>query len=221
LHAAGVNRVDGVLLSHGDSLHIGAADLLMRDFVPRRLIHNSMPDRSTVHRRLRQVLLNRRINVINLNAGESFTIGSAVSGKVLFPPRGFSAAMADDQALVLQLSGASAKILFMSDSGYATEKWLLASAADLRSEILIKGQHYSGNSGSDAFLNAVQSRLIIATSRDFPEHERISDEWVERVRSRGIKVFRQDETGAVQVDLSQRNWEARAYVTGEIFRSAN
>jgi competence protein ComEC len=221
LHAAGVNRVDGVLLSHGDSLHVGAADLLMRDFVPRRLIDNSTPDRSTVHRRLRELFSNRRINVTNLSAGENFTIGWAVAGKVLFPPSGFSATTADDQALVVQLSVKSAKILFMSDSGYATEKWLLTSGADLRSEILIKGQHHSGNSGSDAFLNSVQPRLIIATSRDFPEHERIPDEWSERVRTRGIRLFRQDKTGAVQLEFGQRDWEARAYVTGEIFRNAN
>jgi len=182
LHAAGVNRVDGVLLSHGDSLHTGAADLLMRDFVPRRFFDNATADRSTIHRRLREVFSNWRVNVMSLSAGENFTIGSAILGKVLFPPSGFSAVE-------------SAKILFLSDSGYATEKWLLASDADLRSEILIKGQHHSGN---DAFLNSVQPRLIIATSRDFPEHERIPDEWAERVRARGIKLFRQDETGAVQ-----------------------
>jgi len=50
-------------------------------------------------------------------------MGSAILGKVLFPPSGFSATTADDQALVVQLSVESAKILFMSDGGYATEKW--------------------------------------------------------------------------------------------------
>lgn len=184
LHAAGVNRLEGLLLSHGDSLHIGAAHLLVRDFDPRCLIDNSTPDRSTIHRRLRDLFSNRRINVTRLSAGENFTSGSALSGRVLFPPSGFSATTADDQALFVQLSVESAKILFTSDSGFAAEKWLLASGADLRSDILIKGQHHSGNSGSDAFLNSVQPRLIIATSREFPEHERTPDEWAERVRAR-------------------------------------
>ena len=221
LHATGVNRIEGVLLSHGDSLHIGAADLLMRDLVPRHLFDNATPDRSAVHHRLRELFLNHQVKVTNLRAGKNFTIGSAVAGKVLFPPSGLSTTTADDQALVVQLSVETAKILFMSDSGYPTEKWLLASAADLRSDILIKGQHYSGNSGSDAFLNSVRPRLIIATSRDFPEHERIPDEWDERVRARGIKLFRQDETGAVQLEFGRRGWEARSYVTDEIFRSTN
>src|SRR5204862_1555463 len=32
LHAAGVNRLDGLLLTHGDSLHIGGATALLHDF---------------------------------------------------------------------------------------------------------------------------------------------------------------------------------------------
>jgi beta-lactamase superfamily II metal-dependent hydrolase len=109
----------------------------------------------------------------------------------------------------------------MSDSGYATEEALLTSGADLRSDILIKGQHHSGKSACDAFLDAVRPKVIIATSRDFPEYERVSDEWAERVRARGIKLFRQDETGAVELRFLPENWEARAYITGDIFRSPN
>ena len=108
----------------------------------------------------------------------------------------------------------------MSDSGFETENALRASGIDLHSEILIKGQHHSGKSGSDAFLDAVRPRLIIATSRDFPEYERVTDEWAASVRARGIKLFRQDETGAVELLFGDREWEARAYITGEIFRSS-
>jgi competence protein ComEC len=109
----------------------------------------------------------------------------------------------------------------MFDSGYATEKSLLQSRIDLRSDILVKGQHHSGSSGSDIFLDAVRPQLIVATSRDFPQQERIPDEWAERVRARGIKLFRQDETGAVELEFGERDWRARAYLTGEIFRSTN
>jgi competence protein ComEC len=91
----------------------------------------------------------------------------------------------------------------------------------LRSDILIKGQHHSGESGSEAFLEAVRPRLIIATSRDFPEYERISDEWVEHVRAHGIELFRQDETGAVTMRFRRDGWEAQSYLTGEIFRSSS
>ena len=100
-------------------------------------------------------------------------------------------------------------------------KWLLGSRADLRSDVLIKGQHHSGSSGSSAFLDAVWPKLIVATSRDFPQQERISDDWADRARARGIKLFRQDESGAVELEFGADHWEARSYLTGEVFRSDN
>ena len=97
----------------------------------------------------------------------------------------------------------------------------IGSRRDLRSDILVKGQHHSDKSGSEDFLGAVQPRLIVATSRDFPHQERIPDEWAWRVQASGIKLFRQDETGAVELEFAESDWQARAYLTGEIFRSAN
>jgi competence protein ComEC len=119
------------------------------------------------------------------------------------------------------LVGPASSILFMSDAGAKTEEALLAHHSNVRSDIIIKGQHHSGASGSGAFLDAVQPRLIIASSRDFPDHERISDAWAEELQRRGIKLFRQDQTGAVTLRFSHDGWEAQSYVTGETFLSAN
>ena len=191
---------------------------MLRDFVPTVLIDNPAADRSTIHHRLREIVPTHRLNLLSLKAGENFPISSEVSGRILFPPADFRASRVDDQAFVVQLTVGTEKILFMSDCGDSTEKWLLGSRVDLRSDVLIKGQHYSGSSGSDNFLDAVQPRLIVATSRDFPQQERIRDEWAERVRARGIKLFRQDETGAIELRFAPDEWEARAYLTGESFR---
>src|SRR6058998_9333 len=195
LHAAGVNRLDGLLLTHGDALHIGGATELLHDFPGVRLIDNPAPDRSAVHQRLQRLFQQREIKPNNLVAGDSFRLSGEVTGHVLFPPRVVSASIADDQTYVVQLFiPPSTSILFMSDSGLETERALLAYGLDLHSDIVVKGQHHSGQSGTDAFLDAVRPRLIIASSRDFPDYERISDEWAERVRTRRIKLFRQDET---------------------------
>jgi competence protein ComEC len=109
----------------------------------------------------------------------------------------------------------------MSDNGEETERALLSNGSNLQSDILVKGQHSSGSSGSTPFLDAVRPRLIIATSREFPDHERISEQWAEQLRARGIKLFRQDETGAVELNFSNQEWSARAYLTGEVFRSVS
>jgi hypothetical protein len=65
----------------------------------------------------------------------------------------------------------------------------------------------------------VQPQAIVATSRDFPENERIKSEWVEHVNARRIKLFRQDETGAVRIRVFRERWEAKTYVKSETFSS--
>src|SRR5256714_1214693 len=147
LHASGVNAIDGLLLTHGDSQHIGATESLLADFVPRALIDNPAADRSSIHRRLREALPSRRINFRRLRAGESFRIDESVTAKILFPPADFVASKADDQAFVIQIETGGAKVLLMSDGGYAPETALLGSGVNLRSEGLIKGQHHSVQSG--------------------------------------------------------------------------
>jgi beta-lactamase superfamily II metal-dependent hydrolase len=118
LHWAGVNRLSGLLLTHGDSLHIGGAAELLQDLQYNRLIDNPVPDRSTVHQRLQQLFQQHGIQLRGLAAGDSFQLSSKVTAQVLFPPRLFSASMSDDQAYVVHLLVApSTAILFMSDSG--------------------------------------------------------------------------------------------------------
>jgi hypothetical protein len=57
----------------------------------------------------------------------------------------------------------------------------------------------------------------VATPRDFAQQERISDEWVEQLRARNIKLFRQDETGAVELEFGERKWQARAISRARFF----
>jgi competence protein ComEC len=222
LRSRGVNRLDGLILTHGDAGHLGGASGVVADFKPRQIVDTSAADRSALHRKFLQLLSATGRAPRFCRAGDELTLSRDVLARVLFPPADFKADRADDQALVVQLvvSG-KPQVLLMSDGGENTERILLQNYPDLRCDILIKGQHHTGISGTPAFLDRVQPQAIVATSRDFPESERLKPEWLEEVRSHGIKLFRQDETGALQIRLFSDRWEATAHVTGETFRSAS
>jgi competence protein ComEC len=217
LHSRGIDRLDGLVLSHGDSLHIGGALPLLEEFRPRRVIDNPAPDRSTTHRAIIARLPRREL----ARAGDSFTVSRHVSARVLYPPPGLRAKAADDQALVIQLQiDDKFRVLLVSDSGVGTEQALLAQPGNLRSEILIKGQHHGGDSGSPAFLEAVRPQIIVASSVDFPMRERVPDDWARMVRERGVQLFRQDRTGAVRLRFFRREWRATGFLDQETFRSS-
>jgi competence protein ComEC len=222
LRSRGINRLDGLLLTHGDATHIGGADAVLGAFQPRQLVDSPAPDRSIVHRRLIAQCGARSISRTLVEAGDEIRLSSDVTARVLFPPPDSRARMADDQALVVQLLlPGNTRVLLMSDSGQVTEKGLLARQADLRSDLVIKGQHHSGVSASPEFLDAVQPQAIIATARESAENQRIKEDWAEMVAGRGIKLLRQDQTGAVRVRFFGDHWEATSFLDGETFRSAS
>jgi ComEC/Rec2-related protein len=222
LRSRGVNRLDGLLLTHGDATHIGGAGAVMGALRPRELVDSPSPDRSIVHRKLIAQCADRSIPRKLVVAGDEFPISPGISARVLFPPPESLVRIADDQALVVQLIlPGNARVLLMSDSGEATERALVAQQADLRSDLIIKGQHHSGVSGSPNFLEIVQPQAIIATARESAENQRIKEDWAEMVRARGIKLIRQDRTGAVSVRFFHDHWEATSFLEGEIFRSTS
>ena len=219
LHSRGIDRLDGLLLSHGDSLHIGGASGVLDEFRPRRVLDNGAPDRSSIH----GALFKNRPPPERVKRGDLFTCSPRVCARILYPVAGLKAKAADDQTLVVQLVIDNRwRVLLVSDSGLKTEEALLALPNEkLRSDILIKGQHYSGLSGSSAFLDAVQPQLIVATSRDFPARERIRDDWARFVRERGIELLRQDQSGAVKLEFFRDHWQAAAFLDHETFRSSS
>ncbi len=222
LRSRGVNRLDGLVLTHGDAAHIGAASAIVHAFWPRQILDNAAPDRSSSHRAIISELAREKIPRQLLFAPNEWKIGRDVVAHVLFPPSGFQAEKADDQALVIQLLIAQRwRVLLTSDTGLAAENFLREQAVDLHSHILIKGQHASGDSGSAEFLDAVQPQLIIASSTPFPESESLKNDWAREVAARGIKLVRQDETGAVTVRFYGDRWEAVSFLRPEILRSAN
>jgi ComEC/Rec2-related protein len=220
LRARGVDRLDGLILTHGDAAHIGAARSVILDFRPGEVIDPAAADRSGLHRKFLDWLhAEKRLPRLSY-AGDQIRIAPGVDARVLFPPAGFRGDRADDQAVVLQLVvDGRTRALLMSDSGEETEKAVLRDHPDLRSAIVIKGQHHSGVSGSPPFLDGVRPEVIVATSRDFPDSERLKPEWIADLERRGIGLLRQDLAGAVQVRLLDDRWEATSYVTGEVLRS--
>jgi competence protein ComEC len=219
LHSRGVNRLEGMLLTHGDAHHIGAAREIMADFAPREIYDNPLDVRSSAKRRFLDAL--GKSEPRPLFRGDSLLLGRDVHAEILYPPPNIKIRSADDAPLIAQLViNEQIHVLFESDAGATAEAALLGSGDDLKSEILIKGQHHSGDSGTPEFLDAVNPRLIIATSRESPVAEQITEEWSSDIARRGIQLFRQDRTGAVEIQFRNESWTARAYLDGESFRSS-
>jgi ComEC/Rec2-related protein len=219
LRTRGVNRLDGLLLTHGDVKHIGGALSAIDDFHPRQIVDSVLHDKSSTRGELHLALANRGIGKALFQRGDLIRMSGRATMRVLYPPAGIQRSVADDKALVVQLECAGSRVLFMSDSGFATEQWLLENETDLRSDVVIKGQHARDLSGTLDFLGRVQPQAVVCSGLGYGETAEKLDGWESDVAARGIAVFRQDRCGAVRVEIRADGIQMRTWVGDQTFRS--
>ncbi len=216
LHMRGVGQIEGLVLTHGDAQHLGAAPQVIADFLPREFYLNPLDVRSSSFRRLHETVAEKPRALIR---GDQLMFGPDVAVQILYPPPDLSVKAADDAPLIARIEIADrTSLLLESDAGADAEAALVAAGDGLESDILIKGQNHRGGSGTRAFLDAVKPQLVIATSRESPLNEQITEQFVQDLAERGIKLFRQDQTGAVEIEFAENGWRARSFITNEIVR---
>lgn len=218
LRKNGIERLDGLVASHGDADHIGAARQLLKDFRPAQIVQSQLPSTSQSFKALAEFRRARDVSVLQPAAGARIELGADAALEILFPPAGFpDQGPGDDECLVVMTHWRGFRILNTSDSGFRTETWLLENVepAALRADVLVKSQHSADHSGLPKFLRAVAPKAVIATNHHFPENEKISEAWRQLLEDRlGIALFDQAESGAVTMRIRDGRLELRGFVDG-------
>jgi competence protein ComEC len=203
LRTRGVNRIDGLLLTHGDSAHVGGANFLLEGFAPRWVGDTFALDRSPTRRALHLDLAKGEQGRRFFKRGDIVPLSRGVQFQVLYPPADWPRALADDKAMVLRLDAAGRRVLFVSDIGFSVEQWFLRNEGDLRADILVKGWPERDHSGTADFISAIRPQAIICAAPKFGTGSDAFDAWAEPMRKRGIQVFNQADCGAVRVRIER------------------
>jgi beta-lactamase superfamily II metal-dependent hydrolase len=199
LKAYGIQSLDTLVLSHGDSEHIGGALSVCETFKPTRVVDSPLTDRSKIRFNIQEWLNACSLPVLKVVAGTTLKHTEKLRCEVLHPPKSLKATLADDKTLVTRWQTKDWSILYTADAGLPTELWLLEHCHDaLKSDLWIRGTHAREMTGSDEFVRAVSPRLVVIAGAPMSPHRTANQEWAKRWRSEGIEVWLQEETGAVE-----------------------
>lgn len=205
--------VDSLVASHPDGAHLGGLVPAFQQFQPRQVLLPVVEARSPAFRQLQQLSGARAL--VPPAAGCRYPLGDGAVLEVVYRAAdGERQRPADDRVMVLRLHHHGWRILYASDAGPAIEAAMLASGADLRADVLVTGHHFSGIPSSDAFLAAVAPRVVVASYANFPACERIDPDWAAWLRRTGIRLMRQDQTGAVLLRWTPDGLELRGFLDG-------
>ncbi|WP_415035228.1 DNA internalization-related competence protein ComEC/Rec2 [Azonexus sp.] len=203
----GVQRIDRVVLSHGDADHIGGFSSLLAGVAVGDVL-SSISDLST------QLPANLCV------AGQHWQ-WDGVDFRLLHPLADAYDAPQKRNALscVLQISAGGRQLLLTGDIEAADELALLQRAGKaLASEVILVPHHGAAGSSSAAFVAAVgaQEAIFSAGYRNRFQHPR--PEIVQRYAEQGARTWRTDTDGAIALrlgesqgekDLAIDSWRAR------------
>ncbi|MGA2661775.1 MAG: ComEC/Rec2 family competence protein, partial [Verrucomicrobiota bacterium] len=204
LRAQGVNRLPGLVLTHGNSQSIGGAQAVDALFPARAIWASPVRFRSGAYRRALQEFNRTPGKLRTLSRGDRLGAWT-----ILHPEAGDRMPQADDNALVLMGGLQGARVLLLSDLGRPGQNALLERNRDLRADIVITGLPVATEAIGEELLEAVQPRVIIVADSEFPASARASPRLRERLGQRNVPVLYTRSDGAVTLELSRGRWELR------------
>ncbi|MBT8043983.1 MAG: ComEC/Rec2 family competence protein [Verrucomicrobiae bacterium] len=193
---------DSLIVSHADSKHSGAMSLCLEHYHPKQALIPRTDLLSKSYRKFLSNAENTDCRLIIPRNHQRFEVESGVYLEILHAPIELAGnGRADDSGLVIRLHWHGWKILFMGDAGFITETRLLESGQDLSADVIVTGRNRDDFTGREDFYQAVSPHAIISSNCDFPASERITEHWRDSVKNQGIRVFDQQQSGAVTMTI--------------------
>ncbi|HYF34926.1 MAG TPA: ComEC/Rec2 family competence protein [Prosthecobacter sp.] len=220
LRSEGINRLHGLILSHGDASHVGAAPRVLKTMHVEQL-HTSRTEPwkfDPPFSSLRQLSLItppdgevwRRHNI-----GEQLLLGEGVTATVLHPRTEDLYEKADDRGLVLMLQVGGIQILWLGDAGFMTEKKLLERASPLRCDLLIRNQHSADVSGLPELLLAARPQAVISSNDAWLAEERMPERLRVFCAQEGMTLFDMGTCGSVGISFTGSEARLEAFANGQ------
>ena len=209
LERAGVVPLS-MILTHPEKGHAGGLVSALERYSPRRIL---LPVASASSPAFKQLILSAGEQGSELHLGKQgarYPLGDGAEIEILRVASEETGSRADDRCMVMRLHWRGWRILITGDAGFDTEQEILRSGGDLGCDLWVMGRHRSDHTGTMGFLKAVDPSVIIAEEDRYPAAEKVPERWVKTVEQSGIQLWRQGETGAVTIKLSEQELELRS-----------
>lgn len=201
LRREGVNQLDALVLTHPDAQHMGAALPVMEEVPVREVWVPAVLWNSPILKEILRQAEAGGIPIRRLQAGDSGSWPGDLFWEVLWPPVPAEMARADDASLVLRVARHGVSMLLAGDAGEAQESAMRKAGNSLAASILLAGQHGDAGATSDGWLDAVRPRDAIISAGPHADGRHPDEETLERLATRGIRIWRTDQQGTIDVEL--------------------
>lgn len=202
LRQMGVSHLDLLIGTHGHKDHLSGLVEVLPEIPARKAIlpPQDTPDMRNLLTRLSKVKIER----VGPDQSRKIKLGRSVTLEIL---ETFVSESENDQSLVTVIHYGKNKLLLSGDLGFQGEEILTRKYPDLLRASFLKVGHHGSNYSTDlAFLAQVRPKLAVISVGAGNKFGHPGAKTLNRLRSMGVKVYRTDRNGRVDVRISKERW---------------
>lgn len=186
LLSRGFSRIDGLILTHPDRDHAGAAENFLSRIPTNFLIMPSSPVSFSVPEQTQTIYAESDLQISDDNASIS----------VFAPVYGSSG---NEISLCVLFDTENCDILITGDRDSFGERSLLRHAQIPKVDVLIAGHHGARSSTCEELLNAVQPEIVCISAGEGNPYGHPAPELLQRLSDFGCSVLRTDQQGTITI----------------------
>lgn len=188
LRAMDLDRIDTLMISHGDNDHIGGAQSILIN-LPVSKILTSLPQRFANY------------SAKACEQGQQWQWDGVIF-RVLSPPAGQPYSV-NNSSCVVRVSNGKHSVLLTGDIEKEAEKWLLQSKQILQSDVIVVPHHGSYTSSTFPFITAVKPSFALIGVGAYNRFHFPKPAIVKRYQATGAKVMTTAQSGVIHCVLSK------------------
>ena len=198
LQAAGVTKLDLLVMTHPHADHIGGMRAVVDAFpVDRAVLPDfakaPMPTTSTFLGLL-AAIREKQIPTVTARAGDTFSLGE---GTLTVLGDGVTTENLNDLSLVTLFEAPGLRYLSSGDGEQAVESAVLASGADVRANLFKAAHHGSSTSNTQAFLDAARPQTVVVSCGAGNSYGHPHSQALATFANVGAQVYRTDTGGTI------------------------
>ncbi|MFS0554555.1 DNA internalization-related competence protein ComEC/Rec2 [Brevibacillus sp. 179-C9.3 HS] len=198
LMARGIEKIDRVIMTHGDLDHIGGLKALVPHFSFGEVFVNGTAP-SNLEGEIVQLFQQEGVPILTGLPGQSWSDGPSIEWKWLHP--GESTFSGNDASVVLQLTAFNKTVLFTGDIEKDGENQLVQNG--LTSVDVLKVAHHGSKTSSTQELLAITAPKVAVISAGVKNrYGHPSQEVLHRLEKSGSVVYRTDAQGAITLVIT-------------------
>lgn len=196
LKKAKISKISSVILTHPDSDHIGAADLVIEDYGVKKVYMTTYKSSSNEYKELLAAISENDVKRINVKKGSKISIGS-LKANVLSAD--VKADNSNDSSIVTLLKFKKQQFLFTGDISASVEN-TISSQYDLSKVSVLKVAHHGSNYSSPInYLKVISPKISVISVGKSNSYGHPHKFVLRRLKKYSENIYRTDKVGTIVV----------------------